>query len=76
MKKKAGQTPAELTKKPEDKDPFRKKQQRAVSGEEFKEKPELEKKIRCASIEAMKVEEAIEDYIEKKAKQKPAIKKG
>lgn len=40
MNKKAGETEAELTEDPKDKHPFRKKQQRAVSGEDSKKKKE------------------------------------
>jgi hypothetical protein len=48
----------QLTRDPHDKDPFKKKQQMALSESFFKEK-DVEKKLRQAHLDAVAVKEAI-----------------
>ena len=55
---KIGQTQVELTDNPEDKHPFRKKQQKAKGDQPFKEK-DVAKKLSEARIAALKLKHSI-----------------
>jgi hypothetical protein len=59
----------QLTRDPQDKDPFRKKQQLAVASGLFKEK-NVEQKIHKAHVEAVAFQEALEAFIDEKAREK------
>lgn len=70
MKKKTAETEAELTNKKDDKHPFRKKQQKAISGESFKEKDvkvKLPSAARLGTDLAIKLAD-VQAKLEKKAR--------